>query len=79
MRKFNGKSNIAGEIIEKYRIEKNMSREELANQLQLLGINIDRTSILRIEQNKVILKDFELIAICKILKINYKNLENQII
>lgn len=75
MRKYNNKSNISGKIIEQYREKLKMSRDELASQLQLLGINIDRTGILRIENNQVILKDFELVAICKILKINYKDLE----
>ncbi len=78
MRKYNNKSNISGKIIEQYREELEMSRDELASQLQLLGINIDRTGILRIENNQVILKDFELVAICKILKINYKDLENEL-
>lgn len=78
MRKYNNKSNISGKIIEQYRENLKMSRDELASQLQLLGINIDRTGILRIENNQVILKDFELVAICKILKINYKDLENEL-
>lgn len=78
MRKYNGKSNLYGEIIEKYRLSKDMSREYLAQQLQLLGMNIDRTHILRIEKGEVILKDFELIAICKILKINYSELEEKL-
>lgn len=76
MRKFNNKSNLAGPIIEKYRLNLNMSREDLACQLQLLGINMDRTTVLRIEKSQVLLKDFELIAICKILKIDYKDLED---
>lgn len=75
MRKFNNKSNLAGPIIEKYRLQANMSREQLAHQLQLLGINMDRTSILRIEKSEVLLKDFELIAIVKILGIDYHELE----
>lgn len=78
MRKYNNKSNISGKIIEKYREDQGISRDELASKLQLLGINIDRTGILRIENNKVILKDFELLAICRILKINYKDLENEL-
>ena len=78
MRKFNGKSNISGSIIEKYRKLKNMSREDLAEKLQLLGLNIDRFSIYRIEKNEIILKDFELICICKILKIDYHELENEL-
>lgn len=41
MRKYNNQSNISGKIIEQYREELKMSRDELASQLQLLGINID--------------------------------------
>lgn len=77
MRKYNEKSNMSGKLIEKYRKENNLSRDELANKLQLLGINIDRTGILRIEKNEVILKDFELIAIGKILGIDYTELEKE--
>lgn len=75
MRKYNNKSNISGKVIEQSRLEKNMSREELAEKLQLMGINIDRNHIYRIEKEIVIVKDFELIAICRILNIDYKKLE----
>ena len=75
MRKYNNKSNISGKIIEQSRLEKNMSREELAEKLQLMGINIDRNHIYSIEKEIVIVKDFELIAICRILNIDYKKLE----
>lgn len=78
IRKFNGKKNISGKLIEKYRTEKNMSREELAEQLQLIGLNMDRTHIFRIEKNQLMVKDFELVAICKILNVNYKDLEKEI-
>ena len=78
MRKYNEQSNISGEIIEKYRVKQNMSREDLAAKLQLLGINVDRSYIYRIERQKVLLKDFELIAICKILDIDYNELKEKI-
>lgn len=55
-----------------------MSREELAEQLQLVGLNMDRTHVFRIEKNQLMVKDFELIAICKILNVNYKDLEKEI-
>ena len=74
MRKYNGKSNVAGDLIEKALREKNMSKEDLCKNLQLFGINIDRFSLYKIINQKVILKDFELIAICKILDINYNDL-----
>lgn len=78
MRKYNNKSNISGKIIEQYRLKADMSREDLAKQLQLLGLSIDRTHILRIEKEKVIIKDFELLAICKILHIDYYELQNNL-
>lgn len=76
MRKFNGKSNISGEIIKKYRLEKHMNREDLAHELQLLGLNIDRSHLLRLEKNEVIIKDFELLAFCEILDISYEELRD---
>lgn len=78
MRKFNNKSNLAGRVIEKYRLKRKMSREILAQKLQLQGLEIDRSTIFRIEKGTVILKDFELIIICKFLGINYKELESEL-
>lgn len=76
MRKINGKSNIAGTYIENVLEEKNMTKESLCQKLQLSGINIDRVHLYRIINGEVILKDFELIAICKILEIDFNNLKN---
>lgn len=78
MRKYNQKPNVAGKLIEKVRISKNMSREDLAKQMQLMGINVDRSFVYRIENQEVLIKDFELIAICKILEIDIKKLEEQL-
>lgn len=70
MRKFNDLSNATGSFIKEIRLEKKISKEDLCRKLQLLGINIDRTHLYRLENNSVIIKDFELIAICKILDID---------
>jgi len=78
MRKYNNKSNLAGPIIKKYRKEKNMKKEDLCTKLQLLGINIDRIHLYRLENSSVIIKDFELIAICKILKIDFESLKKEL-
>lgn len=75
MRKFNKKANICGKIIENARLTKNLSREDLAHQLQLLGVPVDRSFIYRIELQNSILKDFELIAICEILDIDLEKLK----
>lgn len=75
MRKFNKKSNICGNIIEKARLSQNLSREDLAQKLQLLGLSVDRSFIYRIEKQNSILKDFELIAICEILNLDLEKLK----
>ena len=75
MNKINNKSNASGALIKNYRFQNNMSEETLANKLQLLGVNLDRHQIFRIEKGKRILKDFELIAICKVLDIDYVELK----
>ena len=62
MRKFNNKSNIAGSYINKIRESKNITKEELCQKMQLLGINMDRVHLYRLEKGLVIIKDFELIA-----------------
>lgn len=74
MRKYEGKSNLAGEFIETALDKKNMTKEHLCRQLQLYGINIDVRHLYRIIRGTVILKDFELIIICKILDVDYNEL-----
>lgn len=76
MRKFNNTSNICGKIIENARLSQNLSREDLSKKLQLMGITVDRSFVYRIEKEKSILKDFELIAICEILGINIEKLKS---
>ena len=78
MRKYEGKSNVAGEFIEKILHEKNMTKEDLCRKLQLNGINIDRWHLYKIINGKVILKDFELITILNILDVDFNNLRNLI-
>lgn len=76
MRKFKNSANICGNIIENARLTKNLSREDLSERLQLMGISVDRSFIYRIERQNSILKDFELIAICEILEIPMDTLKS---
>ena len=78
MRKYEGKSNVSGEFIERILREKNMTKEDLCRKLQLNGINIDRWHLYKIINGKVILKDFELITILNILDVDFNNLRNLI-
>lgn len=78
MRKYEGKSNVSGEFIERILREKNMTKEDLCRKLQLNGINIDRWHLYKIINGKVILKDFELIIILNILDVDFNDLKDLI-
>ena len=75
MRKINDKSNLAGEYLKECRIKKKINRTDMATQLQLNGLNMTVDEIYRIETSRVILKDFELIAFCIVLDIDFNCLK----
>lgn len=78
MKKFKGKSNCYGKLIEDYRTKQGLSRADLSREMDLLGIPLSGDEIYRIEKQKMILKDFELVAICIILEIDFKEIEKVI-
>jgi len=78
MNKYKNKSNISSQIIHNARIDKKLSLEKLSNELALIGVTLYPNDIFLIENNKRILKDFELMAICKILSINPNNVKNEL-
>ena len=67
-RKYENLSNVIGKEIQKLRKEKHLSRAALSNKLMMLGIDINYDGIYKIENNRRIVKDFELAAIAKVLK-----------
>ena len=74
IKKLNGKSNVIGKNIKKYRELRNLTQRELSNKIALLGIDIYHSDISQIENQKFLLKDFEIIAICKVLNVTYDQL-----
>lgn len=42
--------------------------------IALLGVDIYHSDISQIENQKLLLKDFEIIALCKVLNISYEQL-----
>lgn len=74
MKKFNEKRNIIGNLIKEHRESKNYTKTMLSNKLQLLGISLDRFELYKIENSKTSVKDFELIALCKVLDIDLSEL-----
>lgn len=70
-KKIKGKSNVIGKNIKKYRELRQYTQRELSDKIALLGIDIYHSDISLIENNKLFLKDFEIIAFCKVLGISY--------
>ncbi len=46
-----------------------MSQKMLVAMLQTEGVNIERVSVSRIEIGTIFVADYELVALCKILKV----------
>lgn len=78
MNKYKNKSNISGKIIHDSRINHNLSLEKLSNKLELLGVTLYPNDIYLIEKEQRIVKDFELMAICKILEIDTKKIKEKL-
>lgn len=74
VKKLNGRSNVIGKNIKKYRELKHLTQRELSNKIALLGVDIYHSDISLIENEKLLLKDFEIIAFCKVLGVTYDQL-----
>ncbi|MCI9576988.1 MAG: helix-turn-helix transcriptional regulator [Clostridiales bacterium] len=70
----NRDKNIIGERLRLLRKQEKISQRDLARRLQLLGVDIDRNVITRIETNKRYVSDIELKAIAKIFHVSYEYL-----
>lgn len=57
-----GLNNVCGENIARFRKEMKISQRELADNLQLIGLDVDKNAIQRIECGKRFVTDIELIA-----------------
>ena len=75
---FNGNTNVVSNLITQKRKEKYMSYSDLSNKLQLLGILLYKNDLFLIEKNRRIVRDFELIALCQVLNIDYNKLSKLI-
>ena len=71
---FNENSNVISSKLRKLRKKNKLSQEELAAQMQLMGVDITQPLISKIERNQRFVKDFELVAMCKIFNVTEKEL-----
>lgn len=69
-----GNNNICGKNIARYRKDMKISQRELADKLQLIGLDIDKNAIQRIECGKRFVTDIEIIAFSKVLNVSFEDL-----
>ena len=72
--KYNGNMNVIANLLKEYRTKKNLSYEQLAAKLELMGISIHKQSLYDIENNKRTVKDYELFGISYVLGIDVNDL-----
>lgn len=69
-----GEKNLISQRLIELRRKHNLSQRDLAQQLQLLGYDMDKNVITRIETNKRYVTDLELKALTEIFHVSYEYL-----
>lgn len=68
--KYNNFRNISGTVLRELRLKNNLSQQDLAEKLQLLGIELTSKEISKIENNARLVQDFELFAFAKVFNVS---------
>lgn len=69
-----GEKNLVGLRLKALRERDHLSQRDLAHQLQLIGMDMDKNVITRIETNQRYVTDLELRAIAQVFHITYEYL-----
>lgn len=69
-----GRNNICGSHIARLRKASGRSQRQLADLLQLEGLDVDKNAIQRIEAGKRFVTDIELVYFSKVLKCSFGDL-----
>lgn len=69
-----GEKNLVGARLKELRKRDSLSQRDLAYRFQLIGVDMDKNVITRIETNKRYVTDLELRAIAAIFNVSYKYL-----
>ena len=70
----NGRNNLCGTVVEKRRKTLGKSQRELADMLQVAGLDVDKNAIQRIESGQRFVTDIELTYLAKVLSLPYSDL-----
>ena len=72
----NGRNNLCGIAVAKRRKEMGKSQRQLADMLQVAGLDIDKNAIQRIESGRRFVTDIELTYLSRVLNLPYSVLLN---
>ena len=70
----NGENNLCGRKVAEYRKKMGKSQRQLADALQLLGLDVDKNAVQRIEAGKRFVTDIEIVYLSKALKVTVNQL-----
>lgn len=62
--------NITGKNIKKIRKDKKITQEDLCARMQVMGYQISRSDISKLENGKRFISDFEVLGFAQALKVN---------
>ena len=69
-----GRNNICGTQVARLHKQAGKSQRELADALQLAGLDLDKNAIQRMEAGKRFITDIELVYLAKVLNVSYEDL-----
>ena len=69
-----GRNNLCGVRIAEIRKSMGISQRELADRLQVTGLDVDKNAVQRIEAGKRFVTDIELVALAKVLNVTVEQL-----
>lgn len=76
--KYNDFKNVSGAIIRELRLKLHLSQQDLAEKIQLLGVQLTSKEISKIEKNHRLVQDFELFAFAKVLGVSAETLNKNV-
>lgn len=69
-----GLNNLCGKNIAQFRQRLNISQRELADRMQLAGVDMDKNAIQRIECGKRFVTDIEIVSFAQVFDTSYEDL-----
>ena len=69
-----GRNNLCGAMVARLRREGGLSQRMLADRLQLLGLDVDKNAVQRIESGQRFVTDIELLALSRVFSVEIRDL-----